>query len=164
MSMSQRKYRSISADPRLVTERTVSNPGTLLTASSNGRVIVTIIWSIGMTPLSTATSTRGKSVDGNTDTGIVKARYAPRRPNVRMRKITGRECCEIQCWPEFWSFKRPAFGEFTHLLRSSYFSSDPPAGALGASLAPSPGSLDPSAPSAGVGAASILILVLSGSP
>ena len=31
-------------------------------------------WSIGMTPLSTATNTRGKSVEGKTETGIVNAR------------------------------------------------------------------------------------------
>src|SRR5258708_5475711 len=66
-----------------------------------------------MTPLSTAIRTRGKFVEGNTDTGIVKARYAPRRPRVRMRKMTGLECRAIQ-----WS----AFGWFTQLLRPDYFS------------------------------------------
>src|SRR5215472_9039071 len=96
ISTFQLKYRSTSADPRLVTERTVSNPGTLLTASSTGRVMVTIIWSIGITPLSTAISTRGKLVDGNTETGMVKARYAPRRPSVKIRKMTGRECWATQ--------------------------------------------------------------------
>src|ERR1700746_405211 len=74
MSTSQRKKRSTSAEPRLVIDRTESNPGTLLTVSSMGRVIVTIIWSIGITPLSTAIRMRGKLVDGNTDTGTVNAR------------------------------------------------------------------------------------------
>jgi len=74
MSTSQRKNRLISADPRPVTDLTVNNPGTLLIASSSGRVIVTIIWSIGITSLSTPINTRGKSVDGKTETGIVKAR------------------------------------------------------------------------------------------
>jgi hypothetical protein len=55
-------------------DRTLSNPGTLLTASSIGRVMVTSIWSMGMTPLSIPTTMRGKSVSGNTDTGIVKAK------------------------------------------------------------------------------------------
>ena len=48
----QLKNRSTSADPRLVTERTDSSPGTPLTACSIGRVMVTSICSIGMTPLS----------------------------------------------------------------------------------------------------------------
>src|SRR6516164_6418547 len=74
MSTSQLKKRLTSAEPRLVVERTSSSPGTLLTASSIGRVIVTIISSIGITPLSTAIRMRGKLVEGNTDTGIVNAR------------------------------------------------------------------------------------------
>ena len=53
MSTFQLKNRSISAEPRLVMERTCCSPGTLLHASSTGRVIVTIIWSMGITPLST---------------------------------------------------------------------------------------------------------------
>ena len=43
MSTCQLKKRLISAEPRLVVERTSSSPGTLLTASSIGRVMVTII-------------------------------------------------------------------------------------------------------------------------
>ena len=74
MSTFQSKNRSISAEPRLVIERTSCNPGTLFTASSSGRVIVTIIWSIGITPLSTAIRMRGKLVAGKTETGMVKAR------------------------------------------------------------------------------------------
>ena len=64
----------------------------------NGPGDVTVIWSMGITPLSTAISTRGKSVEGKTDTGMVKARYAPNNPSVRMRKMTGRECRAIQYW------------------------------------------------------------------
>src|SRR4030081_3345585 len=108
---------------------------------------------MGITPLSTAISTRGKFVEGNTDTRIVKAREAPRRPRVRIRKITGLECRAIQ-----WS----VFGWFTQSLRRDYFSLLPPLGALESSpLAPSP--LAPSA-GASAGAASTLILVLSGNP
>ncbi len=70
----QSKNRSISAEPRLVMDRTCCNPGTLFTASSMGRVMVTIIWSIGITPLSTPISTRGKSVVGKTEIGMVVAR------------------------------------------------------------------------------------------
>src|ERR1700739_2930737 len=62
-----------------------------------GRVTVTIIWSMGLTPLSTAISTRGKFVFGNTDTGMVKARYPPSSARVRMRKIIGREWRATQC-------------------------------------------------------------------
>ncbi len=73
ISTFQSKNRSISADPRLVMERTCCRPGTLLTASSSGRVTVTIIWSMGITPLSTAIRMRGKFVSGKTETGMVNA-------------------------------------------------------------------------------------------
>ena len=43
ISTFQLKNRLTSADPRLVMERTSCKPGTLFTASSSGRVIVTII-------------------------------------------------------------------------------------------------------------------------
>ncbi len=69
-------------------ERTSFNPGTLFTDSSMGRVMVTIIWSIGITPLSTPMTTRGKSVVGNTAIGMVKARYTPASARMRMRKIS----------------------------------------------------------------------------
>src|SRR5579859_1709733 len=110
---------------------------------------------MGITPLSTAISTRGKFVAGNTETGIVKARYIPSSPNVRMKKMTGRECWAIQCRPE-----RAPFGAFTQQLRSGYFSSE--SSALGFDAAPGFDSSE--APSAGASAASILILVLSGKP
>ena len=73
MSTFQSKSRSISAEPRLVIERTCSNPGTLFTASSITRVMVTSIWLMGITPLSTPTMIRGKFVVGNTAIGSVKA-------------------------------------------------------------------------------------------
>src|SRR5712691_1861076 len=92
MSTYQLKKRSISADPRLVVDRTSSSPGTLFTASSTGRVTVTIIWSIGITPLSTASTRRGKLVVGKTATGMLNARYPPSAANVRIRKISGLEC------------------------------------------------------------------------
>ena len=74
MSTCQSKNKSISAEPRLVMERTCCSPGTLFTDSSMGRVMVTIIWSIGITPLSTPITTRGKSVVGNTEIGMVNAK------------------------------------------------------------------------------------------
>src|SRR5271167_2975105 len=77
ISTFQSKNRSISAEPRLVMDRTSRSPGTLLTDSSIGLVMVTIIWSIGVTPLSTAIRTRGKFVVGNTAMGMVNARYIP---------------------------------------------------------------------------------------
>ena len=73
MSTFQLKNRLISAEPRLVTERTSSRPGTARTASSIGRVMVTSICSIGITPLSTPMMMRGKLVVGKTATGIVSA-------------------------------------------------------------------------------------------
>ena len=73
MSTLQSKNKSTSADPRLVIERTSCKPGTLLTASSRGRVIVTSIWLIGMTPLSTPMMILGKLVCGKTAMGIDRA-------------------------------------------------------------------------------------------
>ena len=48
MSTRQLKNRLISAEPRLVVERTSSRPGTVRIAASSGRVIDTSICSIGM--------------------------------------------------------------------------------------------------------------------
>src|SRR5258706_9700891 len=103
---------------------------------------------MGITPLSTAISTRGKFVEGNTDTGIVKARYPPSRASVRIRKIIGREWRDTQCSDLFC---------FTQWLRGGYFSLGD---SLGASFEPAAGA------SFGVsaGGASILIFVLSGKP
>ena len=89
MSTFQLKNRSTSAEPRLVMERTCCNPGTLLTASSSGRVTVTIIWSMGITPLSTPITMRGKLVSGKTAIGMVKARYTPTSASVIIRKRMG---------------------------------------------------------------------------
>ncbi len=69
MSVFQSKKRLTSAEPRLVVERTVTRPGTELTASSMGRVIVTSICSTGITPLSMPMTTRGKFVSGKTEMG-----------------------------------------------------------------------------------------------
>ncbi len=74
MSEPQLKNKSTWADPLLVVDRTLCKPGTLLTASSSGRVMVTSIWSIGITPLSTPMAMRGKSVLGKTEIGTVNAR------------------------------------------------------------------------------------------
>src|ERR1700730_3179228 len=96
MSTFQSKKRSISAEAWLVMDLTFSIPGTLFTASSRGRVMVTIIWSIGITPLSTAIKIRGKLVAGKTATGTVKARYPPINARVTVRKMTDREWCANQ--------------------------------------------------------------------
>src|ERR1017187_7591853 len=71
ISTFQLKNRSISAVPRLVIDQRWSRPGTMFTASSRGLVTVTIIWSMGNTPLSTPTTMRGKLVSGNAATGMV---------------------------------------------------------------------------------------------
>src|ERR1700679_3039411 len=52
---------------------------------------------MGATPLSTPTAMRGKSVDGNTATGMEKARYTPAAISVRMTKMMGREKRAVQC-------------------------------------------------------------------
>ena len=85
MSTFQSKKRLTSADPRLVVERTVSRPGTELTASSIGLVMVTCIWSTGITPLSTPMTTRGKLVSGKTEMGILPARYRPAALSTMMK-------------------------------------------------------------------------------
>src|SRR3954471_20391826 len=86
-----------SAEPREVSDRTCSRPGTLLTASSMGRVTVTCICSMGITPLSTPMTIRGKSVLGKTETGIRVARYAPAAINVSVKKMTGLAKRLVQC-------------------------------------------------------------------
>ena len=73
ISTFQSKKRLTSAEPRLVVLRTVSRPGTLLTASSMGLVMVTCICSTGMTPLLTPMTTRGKLVSGKTAVGTWNA-------------------------------------------------------------------------------------------
>src|ERR1700722_1201577 len=108
---------------------------------------------MGITPLSTPISTRGKSVEGNTDTGIVKARYDPSRPSVSVRKMTGGKCCAIQCS----AVESAAFGEFTPRLRN-YFSLELSPDFASGAFAPSAGA------SGAASAVSILIFVLSGKP
>src|ERR1700674_716692 len=51
---------------------------------------------MGATPLSMPTTMRGKSVAGNTATGIDNARYAPTITSVRIVKMMGRENCAVQ--------------------------------------------------------------------
>ena len=73
MSTFQLKKTLTSAEPRPVAERTVVTPGMSFIASSMGRVMVAIISSAGMTPLSTRTTTRGKFVWGKTEEEILNA-------------------------------------------------------------------------------------------
>ena len=73
MSTCQSKNTLIWAEPRSVAERTLTVPGMPFIASSIGRVMVAIISSAGMMPLSTRTITRGKSVRGKTDEGMWSA-------------------------------------------------------------------------------------------
>src|SRR5215831_13659023 len=153
MSTFQLKNRSISAEPRLVIERTSSRPGTVFTASSSGRVMVTIIWSMGITPLSTAIRILGKFVVGNTDTGMVNARYIPTSASVMMTKMTGLECRANQYEDSvrFTLVLLAATGDY-------FFSSLSPLSFL------SGAGLEPFLPASPASAVSTLILVLSGSP
>ena len=77
MSVDQSKNTLTSAEPRDVVERIFTVPGIFFIASSTGRVMVAIISSAGITPLSIRMTTRGKLVCGNTDDGIVTARIDP---------------------------------------------------------------------------------------
>src|SRR5437016_12103277 len=79
MSTDQLKNTFTSADPRLVAERTLVTPGMSFIASSMGRVIVAIIWSAGITPLSIVTATRGKFVCGKIDEGMDQPASTPAR-------------------------------------------------------------------------------------
>ena len=73
MSTFQVKKTLTSAAPRPVIERIVETPRMSFIASSIGRVMVAIISSAGMTPLSTRMTTRGKSVWGKTEEERVRA-------------------------------------------------------------------------------------------
>src|SRR5579859_4565995 len=88
----QLKKMLIWAEPRAVAERTEVTPGTSFIASSMGRVMVAIISSAGMMPLSTRMTTRGKSVWGNTDDGVCSAENTPARHNA-----TAMNVMEIAC-------------------------------------------------------------------
>src|SRR5437764_12590485 len=92
MSTDQLKNTFSSADPRPVADRTLTTPGMSFIASSTGRVIVAIIWSPGITPLSIRITTRGKSVCGNTDDGIVTADSTPARHRQRVRNRIDFDC------------------------------------------------------------------------
>lgn len=71
MSTCQLKKTLISAEPRPVVERIVTEPGMSFIASSMGRVMIAIVSSAGITPLSTRMTRRGKLVCGKTDDGIL---------------------------------------------------------------------------------------------
>jgi hypothetical protein len=86
MSTFQSKKRETSAEPRLVVERTVCRPGTELTASSMGLVMVTCIWSTGMTPLSMPMTTRGKLVSGKTAMGMLRGEDDAGAASTMMKK------------------------------------------------------------------------------
>jgi hypothetical protein len=73
MSTDHVKNTLTSAEPRPVAERTLTAPGMSFIDSSMGRVIVAIISSAGITPLSMRITTRGKFVCGNTDDGRLNA-------------------------------------------------------------------------------------------
>src|SRR5512137_1971931 len=92
MSTFQLKKMLTSADPRPVAERTVVTPGISFIASSMGRVMVAIISSAGMTPLSTRTTTRGKLVCGKTEEGTVNAEYMLAIQRARLMKIIETVC------------------------------------------------------------------------
>src|SRR5258706_12264031 len=79
MSTFQSKKTLISAEPRAVVERMLVEPGMSFIASSIGLVMVAIISSAGITPLSMRMTTRGKLVCGKTDEGMVTAEKTPAR-------------------------------------------------------------------------------------
>ncbi len=86
MSTRQLKKTLISAEPRPVVERTVMEPGISFIASSIGLVMVAIISSAGITPLSTRMTTRGKFVCGKTEDGTWNAALTPARHSATLIK------------------------------------------------------------------------------
>ena len=70
ISVDQSKNTFTSAEPRPVDERMFVVPGIFFIASSTDRVMVAIISSAGIVPLSIRITTRGKSVWGKTEAGI----------------------------------------------------------------------------------------------
>src|SRR6267142_4711814 len=87
MSTFQSKKTLMSADPRAVVERMFCAPGIPFMASSMGLVMVAIISSAGMTPLSMRMTTRGKLVCGKTEDGMVMAEKMPARQRARITKV-----------------------------------------------------------------------------
>ncbi len=96
MSVPQSKLTEISAEPRLVVERTPLTPGTLRIACSIGRVTITSICSAGRSPASSDTTTRGKSTVGNSDEGRLKVTTVPTRAATASRNSSDRRCCSAQ--------------------------------------------------------------------
>src|SRR6266566_8385376 len=87
MSTLQSKKTLMSAEPRAVVERMLVEPGMSFIASSMGLVMVAIISSAGMTPLSMRMTTRGKLVCGKTEDGMVTAEKMPARQRARITKM-----------------------------------------------------------------------------
>src|ERR1051325_3930307 len=87
MSTFQSKKTLMSAEPRAVVERILVEPGISFIASSIGLVMVAIISSAGMTPLSMRMTTRGKLVCGKTLEGMVMAEKTPARQRASTTKI-----------------------------------------------------------------------------
>src|SRR5438132_14115702 len=87
MSTFQSKKTLMSAEPRAVVERIFSAPGIPFIASSMGLVMVAIISSAGMTPLSMRMTTRGKLVCGKTEDGMVMAQKTPARQRAKTTKV-----------------------------------------------------------------------------
>src|SRR6266576_3762074 len=87
MSTFQSKKTLMSAEPRAVVERMLVEPGMSFIASSIGLVMVAIISSAGMTPLSMRMTTRGKLVCGKTEEGMVMAEKTPARQSVKTTKV-----------------------------------------------------------------------------
>src|SRR4051812_49779744 len=87
MSTLQLKNTLMSAEPRAVVERIFSAPGIPFIASSMGLVMVAIISSAGITPLSMRMTTRGKLVCGKTEEGMVMAEKIPARQSANTMKV-----------------------------------------------------------------------------
>src|SRR5258706_15045809 len=87
MSTFQSKKTLMSAEPRAVVERILVEPGMSFIASSMGLVMVAIISSAGMTPLSIRMTTRGELVCGKNDEGMVTAEKMPARQRARTTNV-----------------------------------------------------------------------------
>src|SRR5205085_9929672 len=111
ISTFQSKKTLMSAEPRAVVERILVEPGISFIASSMGLVIVAIISSAGMTPLSMRMTTRGKFVCGKTDEGMVMAEKAPARQRARITKMM---------LFEWWVARLPTKEDLFMILRRSW--------------------------------------------
>ena len=86
ISTPHEKSTETSVAPRSVVDRTRCTPGTVVIASSRGRVTPISIMAAGRSPASTITTTLGKVTSGRMDTGNDPTIQAPTAHSTRVTK------------------------------------------------------------------------------